>query len=304
MPTSPRRVFLFDWLAARSLPEVGGQGEWIGIELAGLTLAFVTSSSALATEIKRYFRQYLSDLPAQAVLFVEPKEGGAADLWEDADPEFDCRGDRVVQRDFAARRFPAIPGERLLSVVGGVNPEELSDSILNLLRWTLPDLLLETSAFLVHAASVQRAGRGYLFFGQSGAGKSTTVRLISEADPLAVILGDDAAIIQKTESGYWLHAAPLGSAWTKEAPVPAKVPLAGLYSLSQSAAHEVESLSVAEGVRSLLASTMMAGFDSFIETRFDLAIHFASAPAGISRLHFRMDSGFWPLIQGERSHHV
>lgn len=267
----------------------------------------MTESPALAAEIRHYFRRYLSDLPASAVLYVEPNSGEAfADLWEDADPEFDCRGDQVVQRDFAARRFPAVRGINLLSIVACLNPEELSDSILNLLRWSLPDLLLGSSAFLVHAASVERSGLGYLFFGQSGAGKSTTVRLISEADPLAVILGDDAAIIQKSEGGYWLHAAPLGSAWTKEAPPPAKVPLAGLFSLSQAPTHQVERMSLAEGVRSLLASTMMAGFDTLIEARFDLATHFASAPSGISRLHFSKESGFWPLIHkpGERSHHV
>lgn len=269
----------------------------IGVRIADTTLQFNTRSEALAAEIRSYFGEYLGEFSPEANLFVEPMASPSfAGLWEDPDPEFHCQEDSVVQRDFAARRFE---GNR---IVACVTPGELSDALLNLLRWTLPDLLLSKGFFLVHGASVMHAGGGYLFFGPSGAGKSTAVGLIAKSDSAATILGDDAAIIQKAGdgTGYWLHAAPLGSAWTNLAPAPAKVPLLGMFSLTQSAEHRVETLAVSEGMAALLASVMIARFDTLAEARLDLAADFAGSPCGVARLHFRNEAGFWPLIRGAR----
>ncbi len=283
-----RRGFLFDWLGRQTKPAPIGAEHFLKIDLAGRTAEIVTRNGALAAEIRRYFAQYLTTSPGDLVLFAEPMENPEIQgLWEDADPEFECRGDLVVQRDFAARKFGR-------EVVARLNGEELSDSLLNLLRWATPELILPAGALLVHGASVVREGRGYLFFGHSGAGKSTTVRLIAESDPRAQVLGDDAAIVQATSGGLFLHAAPLGSAYSDVAPPRRTVPLDGIFSLEQGSSDFLEDLTASEELSAFLASTMMSPFDGFSSERMAVAARFAGGK--IRRLHFRKGPQFWPLI--------
>lgn len=66
---------------------------------------------------------------------------------------------------------------------------------------------IERGGLCVHSAAVSRNGQGFLFLGDSGAGKSTTARLSVEAGCLA--LGDDLNFILSHEKhGYSLAASP------------------------------------------------------------------------------------------------
>jgi hypothetical protein len=286
-----RRTFLFDELAGARTPETAGPG--VSIRVAEVRVDIFTSSPAIQEGVRAYFEEYLAEGPADAQVFVEPlhvKE--LPDLWDDADAEFDTRGDRVVQRDFAARRF-----ER--DVVSWVSPAEPDDAVLNLLRWLLPEFLLASSSFLVHAASIVRDGQGYVFLGHSGAGKSTCAEMISDGDHDAIVLGDDAAIIQCGEGGLWLHSAPLGAGFTRTAPPRMRVPLSGIYTLHQSRfGHRIGRLSKAEGMAALLANAMAAEFDRSADGRFSLAERFATA-CGIRRLDFEKDNAFWPKVRAD-----
>ena len=153
------------------------------LAIAGVRFALVTSCERLRGYWKHYFVGYLSAGPVEAEIFAEPKADAVDGLWEDPDPEFDSRGDLVVQRDFAARQF-SFPGAPL-KVVAYVSPEEWGDSTHNLLRWALPAVFLRANRFLMHSASVIYDDKAFLFFGQSGAGKSTSVALIAQGFPEA-----------------------------------------------------------------------------------------------------------------------
>ena len=77
---------------------------------------------------------------------------------------------------------------------------------------------------------IDREGRGHLFVGMSGAGKSTTARLWG-ADA-ATIVSDDRVIVREEEGVMWMHGTPWhGEAALSEA---AAAPLAGVYLLTQS----------------------------------------------------------------------
>lgn len=292
-PTS-RRTFLFDWARNQQAPaESPTSAHHLPIQIAGVSLLVATHSDRLEKELRQFFNPYLApgraEVRLHAELFSSPE---IPDLWEDVDAEFECRTDTVVQRDFAARRL----NEDM--VVARLNPEEVLDAFLNLLRWMLPDLLLEKSAFLLHAASVVRNEKGFVFFGQSGAGKSTTVKLIAAQDSETTILGDDAAIIELDADGRpWLHSAPLGSAHAKVPPLPAKVRLTGLFSLRQSSEHRLETLTASEALSALLASAMSVDFSRNVDRRFQLASDFARALSGPWRLHFKRDGDFWPKVR-------
>jgi hypothetical protein len=281
-----RRTVLHETLAQL---DFDGAGSRLPVTVAGVRVDLLTRNPRLYARMERYFSAFqgLGGEPGECQAEVSLEPIADESLWDDADPEFHLDGTKVVQRDFAAKRLT--PQRAVARVTA-----ELDDSIHNLLRWFLPSTLLGNGCLLMHGAGVVKDGQGYVFFGQSGAGKSTTISLITSSDPHAVPLGDDAVIIQMKGSVPWLHAAPLGSGYTRDAPPAISAPIAGIYSLSQSKEVRLERLSPAEAVAALLASAMSLGFDESLTERFELAEKFARA--GVDRLSFRKSSEFWGLI--------
>lgn len=290
-----RRRYLFQWLSTQGEPKKA-PGSAISVDIAGVRLDLVTASPLLRDTLSTYFAQYRGEGAPRSTIFLEPLSPALSPkLWEDEDPEFECRRDMVVQRDFAAVRFHG--ANRSSTIVAGVHGEEPDDAIHNLLRWIMPELLLEASSLLMHAASVVHNGRGYLFFGQSGAGKSTTIALLSQGNEQIQILGDDASIMQMIEERAWLHSAPLGSGYSRLAPALTRVPLGGIYSLQQSKETQISPMNDAESLRALLASAMSGNFEQDSELRFDVAQNFIRSSCGIRKLYFQKSSKFWPLVQ-------
>jgi hypothetical protein len=63
------------------------------------------------------------------------------------------------------------------------------------------------SDIMIHASGINMNGRGYLFSGVSGKGKSTIARLWEESG--AMVIHDDRLIIRKTEKGYKMYNTPV-----------------------------------------------------------------------------------------------
>ena len=100
------------------------------------------------------------------------------------------------------------------------------------LQYPLEDLLFrhllaERHALLVHACGVGWHGRGYLFVGSSGSGKSTTARLWKAAG--ATVLNDDRVVLHASPDGIFIYPTP----WFGEHPdvEGEETPLAALYLL-------------------------------------------------------------------------
>ena len=102
------------------------------------------------------------------------------------------------------------------------------------LSYPLEDLLFRhllpgRNAVLMHACGVAWEGRGFLFVGSSGAGKSTAARLWKAAG--ATILNDDRIVLEAAGDGVLIHPTP----WSGDVPDVGggPTPLAGLYFLRQ-----------------------------------------------------------------------
>src|SRR3989475_11859333 len=106
----------------------------------------------------------------------------------------------------------------------------------------------------VHACGVVAPnGQGYLFVGQSGAGKTTMARLWQKAKAGGImILSDDRIILRKSNGTVWMYGTP----WHGEAELAsaAHAPLAGIYLLRHGTSNALIPLHPSQAIARLLAS--------------------------------------------------
>jgi hypothetical protein len=109
----------------------------------------------------------------------------------------------------------------------------------------------------VHACGVVAPnGQGYLFVGQSGAGKTTMARLWQKAKPDGgtggvMILSDDRIILRKIDETIWMYGTP----WHGEGEFssPDRAPLKGVYLLRHGQSNKLVSLRPSDAAARLLA---------------------------------------------------
>ncbi len=77
-------------------------------------------------------------------------------------------------------------------------------SLYKLLFLFISIILAEQEKVLIHGSGIEKGGSGYLFLGESGAGKST----ISGFTNRGTILSDDSPVIGREEDVFTLHAFP------------------------------------------------------------------------------------------------
>jgi hypothetical protein len=69
------------------------------------------------------------------------------------------------------------------------------------------NLLAQGRGLLLHACGVDDGGRGYLYLGTGGSGKTTTGKLWAARDTVRV-LGDDRIILRERAGRFWIHGTP------------------------------------------------------------------------------------------------
>jgi len=111
---------------------------------------------------------------------------------------------------------------------------------------------------LVHSCGLSVGGRGVLFLGTSGAGKSTTARLW-QARGGVTILSDDRIAIRKEEDGYRIHGTP----WHGEAgfEAPTSVPLDAIFILDQAPRNRVVDIAPSAAVAQMMVRAFPAMWD-------------------------------------------
>ena len=124
-------------------------------------------------------------------------------------------------------------------------------------------------ALLLHASFVGAEGRGILFSGPSGIGKSTQARLWQE-NCAARILNGDRAALRKKEGTWWAWGLPYAGSsgiYRNES-----LPLAAIVLLEQGQENSLRPLKAAEALRRLYPEMMLHRWDKkFLEKAMDLA---------------------------------
>ena len=111
---------------------------------------------------------------------------------------------------------------------------------------------LPRGAVAFHSSVIRYRGRGVLFLGESGTGKSTHTRLWREHIPGAELLNDDSPIIRATDSEAFVHGSP----WSGKTPCyrNERCPIAAVVRLSQAPHNRIRRLRPIESIGALLPS--------------------------------------------------
>ena len=150
-------------------------------------------------------------------------------------------GEVTLHADFHDRREPAFPLEYPL------------DELL------MTNLLARGRGVEVHALGLQdHDGRGYLFLGHSGAGKSTTAKLWEKTGVL--VLSDDRIILRCLDGKVWMYGTP----WHGEAELAAaaRVELTHAFVLGRGERNELIPLAPHEAVSSLFTRSFVPFYNA------------------------------------------
>jgi hypothetical protein len=135
------------------------------------------------------------------------------------------------------------------------------------LEYPLDELLISTIFALrgngaeLHGCGIVVDGQGYLFVGQSGAGKTTTARLwLAETDSPLILSDDRILITEAAGGGFRMWGTP----WHGEAEVcsAADAPLKAIYLLEQANATAIRQLEPSEAVARLFGCSFPLFYDA------------------------------------------
>lgn len=279
------------------------------LRVAGITIAIRCEDERVLCEWSGATRRFLVppatpdvDLTLRAVDSIEPSNGevvfDSGAVWRmlrDGDGfRIECTSDAFEHNPYKIATFNAdfTRGEILLSPpVLHLSPLDYPlDEVL------VAQLLGRGRGVELHSAGIiDHNGRGHLFVGMSGAGKSTTARLWGAA--AAGIVSDDRVIVREHDGAMWMHGTP----WHGEAELSmaASAPLAGVYLLVQSPVNAIRALPHPAAVARLFTCTFPL-FSNAAALDFTLAfLERLAERVPVRELCFTRDASVVELIRTE-----
>jgi len=119
------------------------------------------------------------------------------------------------------------------------------------------NLLSQGRGILIHGCGIDDSGEGILFAGNSGAGKSTIARLLTNKG--VKVLNDDRVIIRKKFGSFWMYGTP----WHGEVKecLPEKVPLKKIFFIKHSKNNFIRKITPMEVGYRLVVSSLSPFWD-------------------------------------------
>jgi hypothetical protein len=151
--------------------------------------------------------------------------------------------------------------------------------------------LLPAGALLVHAASLGRHGRAWLFPGPSGSGKTTLTRVSADAE----LLSDEISIVRVDAGGVRCYGSPffgdLGRPGTNR-----PLPLAAMHFLHHADRHAAAPLPARRALTALLPNVLFFAQEGDLVARvLEVAAALTAAVPSFA-LGFRPDPSVWEVI--------
>jgi hypothetical protein len=248
----------------------------VHLRIADITVAVAARDADLVLRVDEATERFLvAPSNPDAAVTIGWGDPGQGSLGE---PVFDSGGVWKVYRDGARHRFTfSSPALGKLPYKQATFSADFTTGEVTLrracfkdargivpLEYPLDELLLQGllargRGAEVHACGIADAsGRGLLFVGQSGAGKTTTARLW-EGERGISVLSDDRIILRRVGDRFVMFGTP----WHGEALLaePASAPLAGIFFLAHDAANALVPVHGAAAATRLFASGFPPFFD-------------------------------------------
>ncbi|MBI5305273.1 MAG: hypothetical protein HY868_24290 [Chloroflexi bacterium] len=164
----------------------------------------------------------------------------------------------------------------------------------NFLRVLYAWRCMEENLLLLHAAGIISHGRGFVFFGPSGNGKTTVTTFSMDR----TVLSDDMVILKKRDDRYYLYGVPFRGDMPEAPRTNASAELCGAFTLVKAAEHRLEPLAASQAVAQMarcvpFVMTVPAHTRRVMEICQDIV---ATVP--VRALHFRRDAEFWRILDG------
>lgn len=260
----------------------------LSLAIAGLCTRILTDDAHVANVVKDRYAGFLTEGDPDWRIRIDVGPTGP-------DPSAQ---DVVVRRDGGPARFLVTRADFRGSVdlqtrrgtLTVATPDEVSvDTFLRIL-YSLA--LVEAHGLVLHAASLVRNGRAYLFCGPSGSGKTTVARL----SPDATLLSDELSIVRTREG----HAAAYGTPFWGELARGGEdrsAPLSGIYFLHKGDRHAVEAIRPRRALEQLLPNVLFFAKEAELTARvLGISADLLEAVPCFA-LSFRPDPGFWEVIE-------
>jgi len=262
----------------------------LSIGIAGLRAAVVTQDPKVARVVRDRFKGFDSSGPADWRIEISLPPGSLP-----------SSGDVVVKRDGVPARFSVkrhdftgtVDVGRRTADVTLTQAHDVSEevSIESFWRILYSLALVEAHGLVVHAASLVRDRRAYLFSGRSGSGKTTVARLSTDA----TLLSDELSIVRMTDGSPVCFGTPFRGELALSGEDRA-APLVGMYFLRHGDRHAVQALGPGQALARLLPNVLFFAREADVTAAvFRIAADLVEAVPCFD-LSFRPDPGFWEVI--------
>lgn len=148
---------------------------------------------------------------------------------------------------------------------------------------------------MIHASGINHSGKGYLFSGVSGKGKTTIARLWDEQG--AKVLHDDRLIIRKSGSIYRMYNTPV---YNNDEP--ASSTLDSIFILEHGSSNMQVPLSGSTAVSMLMSNCIQHNWDHAIIDNLLVSVAGLCDNVPVKMLYFRPEKSITDFISGNDEH--
>ncbi len=189
--------------------------------------------------------------------------------------------------DFAAQNAALRAFSAESQFIGAKNAYALDSLLRILLSW----VLLRHTGFLLHAATVVRNSRAYVFTGSSGAGKSTVASL----SPPGSVLTDEISLLRREKGEWRAYGTPFWGEF-RAAGSNRSAPVAGIFELKHARENIVETLGPVGLLRNILPNVLFFSGEAAANQRLLEMLGQAVKEISGYTLAFRRDKTFWEAL--------